>query len=131
MANLTTNYSFTKPLQSEQYNIDVQNANWDTADAQLNSRLTGTGLFQPGKRIHRAAMVSANTDASGFLTVTHGAPFTPTAALAIMRNPASYYACFWGSDLYTDKQLRMRFFDIRGGLYVTNGTGPYDLICFE
>lgn len=35
MPNFTTNYEFKKPLQSENYNVQVQNDNMDAIDAAL------------------------------------------------------------------------------------------------
>ena len=35
MATSTTNYSFVKPAGTENYDVDIQNANWDDVDATL------------------------------------------------------------------------------------------------
>lgn len=37
MANLTTNYGLTKPLQEETYDVDVFNANMDKLDELIKS----------------------------------------------------------------------------------------------
>jgi len=37
MSNHTTNYNLVKPLQTESYNVDVQNGNMDIIDANLKS----------------------------------------------------------------------------------------------
>lgn len=40
MANYTTNLNLTKPLQSENYNISVQNNNMDTIDTAIGDKTT-------------------------------------------------------------------------------------------
>ena len=37
MANLTKNYSLEKPLQTETYDVDVFNQNWDKLDDIIKS----------------------------------------------------------------------------------------------
>lgn len=40
MSNTTTNYNLAKPLQSESYNVDVQNGNMDIIDGTLKGHAT-------------------------------------------------------------------------------------------
>lgn len=52
---------------------------------------------------------SGTVDSNGFLTVTHGAGFTPTGVWAVTTNPSSSFALFWGVDSITSTQCRLRF----------------------
>lgn len=61
----------------------------------------------PGIVYHTA--YSGTTDASGFLTVTHGAPWTPTAGWFITTNPAGSFAQAWGIDNIGATTARLRF----------------------
>lgn len=51
---------------------------------------------------------SGTTDANGFLTITHGAPFTPTAGWAITSNPSGSFAAVWGIDTIGATTCRLR-----------------------
>lgn len=53
--------------------------------------------------------ISGTTDASGFLTVTHGAGFTPVGGWWTNTNPASHFGVLWGMDTIGATQLRLRF----------------------
>jgi hypothetical protein len=54
--------------------------------------------------------VSGTTDASGFLTVTHGLGFTPSlGGWFLNTNPASNFAVLWGMDTIGATTLRCRF----------------------
>lgn len=52
---------------------------------------------------------SGTTDASGFLTVTHGAPWTPIGGWFITTNPAGSFAQAWGIDNIGVTTCRLRF----------------------
>jgi hypothetical protein len=52
---------------------------------------------------------SGTTDVNGFVTVTHGAGFTPTGVWAVTTNPSASFALFWGVDNITSTQCRLRF----------------------
>lgn len=71
MANKTTNYGLTKPLQSEFYDVDVQNANMDIIDTQIKS------LDNKVKNLSTDA-----GDLSGTLPITHGGTGATTAEQA-------------------------------------------------
>ncbi|SCW87036.1 hypothetical protein SAMN04487970_10856 [Paenibacillus tianmuensis] len=51
MPNLTQNFNFKKPLQTENYDIDVQNSNWDKVDAVI-----------PLSNMARQAIINGNFD---------------------------------------------------------------------
>jgi hypothetical protein len=57
---------------------------------------------------------SGTTDANGFLTVTHGAPFTPVGGWAVTTNPSSSFALFWGIDTIGATTVRLRFANAGG-----------------
>jgi hypothetical protein len=61
------------------------------------------------KRMHWGTY-SGTTDASGFLTVTHGAGFTPSVAVASGAAPGSQFAAPDGVDSFTATTVRVRFF---------------------
>lgn len=62
---------------------------------------------QPGSIF--STTYSGTTDASGLLTVTHGAGFTPAGGWAVTSNPTSSFALFWGMDTIGATTLRLRF----------------------
>lgn len=43
MPNFTTNYNFKKPLQTEQYDVDIFNENFDAIDTAIAAAATGSG----------------------------------------------------------------------------------------
>lgn len=57
---------------------------------------------------------AGTTDASGFLTVAHGQPFTPTGVWAITTNPAFSFAMPWGVDNIGATTVRLRFANVAG-----------------
>lgn len=84
------------------------------------------------KRIHRQDYTATTTDANGFVTVSHAAGFTPTAALISMRNPSGSFCAPWGADTFTPTQARLRFLTAAGdGAAPTLSTGTFTVIFFE
>lgn len=54
MANKTTNYKLTKPLESEFYDVGVQNENMDKIDTQMKANADAVEPFRkvnPGRLI--------------------------------------------------------------------------------
>lgn len=49
MANKTTNYDLTKPLDSEFYDVEVQNGNMDKIDAQMKANADAIKKLQDGQ----------------------------------------------------------------------------------
>ena len=49
MANKTTNYKLTKPLESEFYDVGVQNENMDKIDAQMKANADAIEALQEGQ----------------------------------------------------------------------------------
>lgn len=49
MANKTTNYKLTKPLESEFYDVGVQNENMDKIDAQMKANADAVEALQKGQ----------------------------------------------------------------------------------
>jgi hypothetical protein len=87
MANKTTNYGLTKPLQTEFYDIDVHNANMDIIDTQLkniNNKFNG--------------LSTDAGDMTGILPIAHGGTGATTASEALNKlgaapsNHDHYYA---------------------------------------
>lgn len=70
--------------------------------------LTVGGRLKTTDAVYSVAY-SGTTDASGFLTVTHGAGFTPAGAWAMTGNPAGSAAMVHGIDSLTATTVRMRF----------------------
>jgi hypothetical protein len=58
---------------------------------------------------------SGTVDTNGFLTITHGAGFTPVYGWTVTSNPSTSFAVFWGMDNITSTQLRLRFMNANGG----------------
>lgn len=78
------------------------------------------------KRVHRQDFGSATTDASGFLTVTHTAGFTPTAVQVASRSPATTSAILWGADTFTATTARLRFHSAAvAGSFNSAATGAF------
>lgn len=57
---------------------------------------------------------SGTTDGDGFLTVTHGCPYTPTGGWAITTNPSASFAGVWGIDSIGATTCRLRFQNVAG-----------------
>ena len=49
MANKTTNYKLTKPLESEFYDVGVQNENMDKIDTQMKANADAVEALQKGQ----------------------------------------------------------------------------------
>lgn len=85
-----------------------------------------------GKRIHRQDYPGGNTDASGFLTFSHAAGFTPTFVQVFSRAPAASFAMAWGTDSYAATSVRARFMHASsGGAYASAATGAFTAIFWE
>lgn len=65
------------------------------------------GALQP--RFHRLDHAGAVTNATGQLTLNHGAPFTPSAGFITMRNSANYFGLPWGSSAFTATTCTFRW----------------------
>jgi hypothetical protein len=54
-------------------------------------------------------MTSTNTDASGFVTITHNMGWLPLAIFAMNVTPSTNFPVAWGFDNITTTQFRVRF----------------------
>ena len=64
MANKTTNYKLTKPLESEFYDVGVQNENMDKIDTQMKANADAIDALRkvnPGRLIWWAARFPPNS----------------------------------------------------------------------
>lgn len=76
--------------------------------------------------------ISGTTDASGFLTVTHGLGWTPRAIFPINQNPNTNFPVVWGVDSVTTTTARIRFMNASSaGLANTLATGPQMILCIR
>jgi hypothetical protein len=82
--------------------------------ATFNSGLTVVGTLTATNALFSLGY-AGTTDASGFLTVTHGAGFTPVSGWAVTNNPGSSFAQFHGIDNITGTTCRLRFASTEGG----------------
>lgn len=76
-------------------------------DALQNADLSSPTNVFPG--IPYSVVASGTTDANGFLTITHGAGFTPVGGWWVCTNPSSSPAQFWGIDTIGATTVRLRF----------------------
>lgn len=67
----------------------------------------------------KTSAYTGTTDANGFVTLTHGAGFTPSMVFAATSNPSGSFAVFWGADNITSTQVRLRFMNANGGFLVS------------
>lgn len=77
--------------------------------------ITAIGTIDAKGVLHKTTY-SGTTDANGFLTVTHGAPWTPTAGWFMTSNPASSFAQPWGVDSIGATTCRLRIANANGGV---------------
>jgi hypothetical protein len=78
------------------------------------------------KRVHRQDYTGGTTDASGFLTVTHAAGFTPTAVQVASRAGGTTFAVFWGADTFAATTVRLRFHSATAtGSFNSAATGAF------
>lgn len=76
--------------------------------------------------------VSGTTDASGFLTVTHGLGWTPTAIFGMNGSPNSNFPVLWGVDTIGSTTFRCRFFNASSaGAAVSIATGSQKFLCLR
>lgn len=121
MAAVTANYSL--PYQELGDSPDGAQGLQDLAeavDATLDGNLTlGANLTVPGNLTVSGSIIASDyihsvnfagtTDGSGFLTVTHGAGFTPAGGWAIATNSASAFTQVWGIDSIGATTVRLRW----------------------
>lgn len=74
--------------------------------------------------------VNQTTNSTGFVTVTHGLPFTPSAVFGSNGNPASAFAVLWGADTFTATTFVARFMNANGGPLISTSTGTYRCLCY-
>lgn len=125
------------PLDLQELATDVDTAvntidnRVDAIEATLPSKLSTTASVN-GKRIHRQDYIGGTTDATGFLTFTHSAGFTPTFVQVFSRTPSGSFAFCWGTDTYTATTVRARFMHAStGGTYNSGATGAFTAIFWE
>lgn len=126
-----TNKTLTSPFMS--------NANLSgttvTQDLVSGGNITGVntlGQTAGGhRRRHVAQFTPGNTDASGYVTITHGAGFTPAMVIVTPR-AATTLGYLIGADNYTSTTVRLRFGNwSAGGLLVSGATGTLHVECVE
>lgn len=92
--------------------VEVRNTEIELNRPVLNADLrSATNLFPS---LPYSVAYSGTTDANGFLTVTHGAPFTPVGGWAVTTNPGASFALFWGIDTIGATTVRLRFANAGG-----------------
>lgn len=69
--------------------------------------------------IVKVVSVSGTTDSLGFLTVTHGQPWTPAGVWFISTAPATSFAQAWGVDTIGATTCRLRLASANGGAYAS------------
>lgn len=76
--------------------------------------------------------VSGTTDASGFLTVTHGLGFTPSAVFMMNSSPGVNFPVCWGVDTIGATTFRVRFLNASAsGAAVSIATGVQKALCYR
>ena len=121
--------TFTTPDQDESNQMDYWLAQ---LAAQVESKMLGQ-TSGARKRVHIAKGLNATTDASGYATFNHGAPFTPQLVQANIMRSGVTLAVPFSVDNITATQVTIRFtrWDQAG---VANGVplnGALALFCWE
>lgn len=76
--------------------------------------------------------VSGTTDASGFLTVTHGLGWAPSAIFAMNSSPSVNFPVLWGIDTIGTTTFRCRFFNASSaGAANAQATGSQKFLCIR
>lgn len=76
--------------------------------------------------------VTGTTDANGYLTVTHGLGFTPSAVFLMGLNPATSFCVLWGVDTIGSTTFRCRFLNAStAGAAVSISVGNQKALCFR
>lgn len=104
-----------KAIVNRQAEFNYPTTFWDGITAQgisASTLIVGGSIDASGIVYHTA--YSGTTDASGFLTVTHGAPWTPVAGWYITTNPSGSFAAPWGIDTITATTCRLRIQNVAG-----------------
>jgi hypothetical protein len=88
-------------------NVSVGGTLATAGDVTVGGKLNAPGTVY-------SVAYSGTTDASGFLTVSHAAGFTPAAGWAMTTNPNSSFAQPYGIDSLTATSARLRFANVAG-----------------
>ena len=80
MANKTTNYKLTKPLESEFYDVGVQNENMDKIDTQMKANADAVEALQKGQS-GKADLVDGKVPAGTCVEAAQNAQDAANAAL--------------------------------------------------
>lgn len=76
--------------------------------------------------------VSGTTDANGFLTVTHGLGWAPSAIFGMNSSPSANFPVLWGVDTIGTTTFRCRFLNASSaGASVSQATGSQKFLCIR
>lgn len=117
MPDLTSNFGFRKPLQTEDYNIDDQNFNWEKADTMIGLHLC-TSLTRPGSPALRQQIYETDTgqtyvwDGAVWVRTTAGTVsvkrWNTPATLATNSNQNEFYTGMSTGDIYLEAERLYR-----------------------
>jgi len=121
--------TFTTPDQDESNQMDYWLAQ---LAAQVESKMLGQ-TSGARKRVHIAKGLNATTDASGYATFNHGAPFTPQLVQANIMRSGVTLAVPFSVDNITATQVTVRFqrWDATGLAVNTLLNSSVGLVCWE
>ena len=127
--DLSTHYGLGKPLPGENYDVTVPNANMDKIDGELkslNDKHTATDF-------KITLNLTGTTDADGYVTVNHGAGFTPRAIVPFIHKNATTACNPISVAAITATQVTVRCADVfAGGLAVTKPlNSALGLVCYR
>jgi hypothetical protein len=105
---------------------------WVDADGGYLTRWNGTAWVAVPKRTFIRTVASGTTDASGYITQAHGAPFTPRVVQVQSTVAGVSLGACMNTDTITATTVRLRFFNVHSsGPLVSQGHGPIAIISWE
>lgn len=118
MPNATTKGMLTTPDETAANDMEM----WLLDLAQQLENLLG----------FRVRNYTATTDATGYITTTHGLGFTPGAVVCWNRSVTTSFADFAGTGLITSTTFQTRWYDARGGAGagLANQEVQFTALCF-
>lgn len=76
--------------------------------------------------------ITGTTDASGFVTITHGLPFTPSFVTIVNGSPGTVFPVMWGVDTIGATTFRVRFMNAStANAAVSLSIGTQKALCFR
>ena len=118
--------NLTSDLSTLTTNVTTNTTNISGVDGRVNTLEANTN----GLKFFAATITAGSTDSSGFVTITHTCPFTPTHVFVMNAAGGSTFATCFATDTIGASTFRGRFLHAStGGLYASASVGSIHVFC--